>query len=82
MKLADVKYSQILENTDSINFKDLAETLQETVSFDMSLFFCFLLLCHLPGLPWPALSRAAVPSVTGERLSSLAFQKCSRKMPL
>lgn len=81
MKLADVNYTEILENTESDSFKDLAENLQETVSFDMSPFL-FELLCHLPGLPWPAFSRAAVPSVTDERLSSLAFQKCWRKMPL
>ncbi|CAG12053.1 unnamed protein product [Tetraodon nigroviridis] len=41
MKLADVEYSQILENTESTDFKDLAGTLQETVSIDMSPFFCF-----------------------------------------
>lgn len=40
MKLADVKYSQILENTESKEFKNLAKKLQETVSFDMPPFFC------------------------------------------
>lgn len=40
-----MKYDQILEDTESTNFRDLAEKLQETVSFDV-----FLLLCHRPGL--------------------------------
>lgn len=42
MKLADVKYSQQMENTESKSFKDLAEKLQGTVSFDMPPFLpCF-----------------------------------------
>lgn len=80
MKLADVKYSQILENTESKSFKDLAEKLQGTVSFDMPPFFpLFLLLCHLLGLLWPASCRAPVPSVSDERLRSLAFLEMQSK---
>lgn len=41
MRLAGVKYSQILENTESKDFKNLAGTLQETVSSDTSPRFSF-----------------------------------------
>lgn len=48
MRLAGVKYSQILENTESKDFKNLARTLQETVSSDtsprVSFFFSVIFL--------------------------------------
>lgn len=61
MRLGDMPYSQILEDTESKDFKGLAGRLQEAVSFDTSPLFSFFFSVISSRSLRPALSRSSVP---------------------